>query len=43
MFVYDGIGGERWRFQSATNEDEKSDTTNEKTGFVVSHLRKGRS
>ncbi len=42
MFVYDGIG-ERWRFQVATNEDEKSDTTNEKMGFVVSHLRKGRS
>jgi hypothetical protein len=43
MFVYDGIGGEKWRFQGATNEDEKSDTTNEKMGFVVSHLRKGRS
>jgi hypothetical protein len=43
MMKLGGGGGERWRFQGATNEDEKSDMTNEKMGFVVSHLRKGRS
>jgi hypothetical protein len=37
------LGRDDGGFQGATNEDEKSDTTNEKMGFVVSHLRKGRS
>jgi hypothetical protein len=42
MFVYDGIGGEM-EVPGSDERGRKWDMTNEKTGFVVSHLRKGRS